>query len=120
MDLITQWHMWKLQEAQAKQNRLDVENAILREFAGQLKDHGTSHIGTISITRDVERKWDNDFLSRVYESRGNKLFPFKFSFSEIRADSKYIEANEPDIWSSYVDGLTISPKKPSFKAREEK
>lgn len=116
--LTEQWLLWKHAENEAKERRLAVEVLILEERKDQIKAEGTSHIDDVlTITSGYQRKWDQDFLRKQYEERGNKPFPFKMEFSEVRADAKYVEANEPEIWKQYVEGLTVSPQKPSFKAK---
>lgn len=119
VSLPDQWKLWKHAEDEAKLRRLAVEKQIIKSHIAKPPETGTVDIdGQLGISFALDRKWDQEALLRIYNKKqANEPFPFKLEFSEIRAETKYLEEHEPEIYAAYAEFLTVKPKKPSFKAK---
>ncbi len=120
MDLFAQWNAYKLAEKDANEKRLAVEALILKKYKKKISAEGTTHLDGVSIVTGYDRKWDQKKLEAIKKKLGNKSFPFKTEYKEVRAESKVLEeAEDKGEWEVFADALTIKPKKPSFKSNGE-
>ena len=121
-DLRQQWKEAKTLEEEAKQRRLNIETEILlhKEVKGEIKDEGTSTFGKIKIITGYTRNWNQGKLQAICETVDESLWPFQTQYKEVRAGTKYIETNEPEMWEILSPALTLTPKKPSFSLAKDK
>ena len=63
------------------------------------------------VTFNVSRKWHQPTLDEIFETltkEEQKMWPFKDTFVEIRADTRAIEKANPKLWKKIEKALTIS------------
>ena len=107
----------KEQEAGLREQRIDAEKLLLTMVKAQ--EEGTVRADTslhkISVQFSLDRKLDAEKLrtiaAQIPESIGKRLVRFepKLDLRELR----YIQSNEPEIYATFSQALTVKPAKPS-------
>lgn len=112
----------KNEEYAAKKKREEYEAQILALVT--VEDEGTAHTETefykITTTGKKSRSIDQAALSavqeRVPEAIFNRVITYKpgIDLKQLR----YIESNEPEIYSALAEAITVKPGKPTLKITE--
>lgn len=117
-DMISQWHTFKKMESHYNDERIKTEEIIqhyLQEHE-QWKESGTLSFDNLKIRLNTRRKWDQRLLTKIkaqYQLPAPQ-FPFLTEFKELKTQSDYLEAKEPQIWEKIVPALTLYAAKPYF------
>ncbi|OSM04168.1 hypothetical protein [Magnetofaba australis] len=120
IDELTQaWELAKHAENQAKQVRLEVERQLLEktDLKAALIPEGTSTFGRLKVVTGYTRDWDQQRLAEIQRGIEPNFWPFKAKLEEIRAGSRFLEEERPDLWAQISPALTLKPKKPAFTVK---
>lgn len=109
----------KAEESVAQKARLQAESALIALISDPLPTEGTTHVdaGTYKVTvrTSVSRSVDQDKLREIAasipEAIGNRLFRWKADI-EMR-ELRYLQSNEPGMYSVLAEAITAKPAKPS-------
>ncbi len=110
----------KLAEHEANLARLAAENEVLA-LVGDLPAEGTTHRDAAgwraTVTTSVRRSVDTDKLteiaSRIPEAIGKRLLRWKPEL--VTRELRYVQANEPELYSVIAQAIEAKPAKPSVK-----
>lgn len=110
----------KAAETEATLRRNKAENAVLA-LAGELPKEGTHRLpaGNLvaviqtSIRRTVDADKLSEIAPQIPEAIGKRLFRWKPEL-ETR-ELRYLEANEPQLYSIVAAAITAKPAKPSIR-----
>ncbi|MEO7917715.1 MAG: hypothetical protein ABIR16_08740 [Dokdonella sp.] len=112
----------KTSESEATLTRLSAENAVIA-LVGKLPDEGTTRfedgefiaIVATSIRRTVDPEKLAQIAARgdIPEAIGKRLLRWKPEL--VTREFRYIELNEPDIYTALVPAIESKPSKPSVK-----
>lgn len=115
-----EWLFAKSQEDIAKDNRLKIENEILK-LSGELKENGTNTIcNGLKVVTKLNVSFDQDKLMELYKTGKFKNFPFEKTFKPVSADLKYLEKNEPEAFKEIMRCAITKPAKPAIKVEDIK
>jgi hypothetical protein len=117
-NMISHWHSLKKVENQFHEERIKTEEAI----QSHLQKHnlwinsGTMSFNDLKIRVSYNRKWNQKSLAKIKAQ--NQLeqtqFPFLTEYKELKTQSDYLEAKEPDVWKKLAPALLVFPAKPYF------
>ncbi len=115
----------KAQEYEATVARLAAENAVLA-LCGDLPPEGTTRredggfiaVVQTSIRRNVDAEKLREIAAHIPEAIGKRLIRWKPEL-ETR-ELRYIQANEPEIYSVVAAAIEAKPAKPSVKIERAK
>lgn len=109
----------KADESAAQKARLQAEAALLAAIVDPLPAEGTTHVdaGTYKVTvrtsvsRSVDQNKLREIAASIPEAIGNRLFRWKADI-EMR-ELRYLQSNEPGMYSMVSAAITAKPAKPS-------
>lgn len=105
----------KEKEAELKEQRDQIEAELYCQYQDQIeqKVKGATSIEdgdfTLTVTRNLVRKWDQGALSRLH---GEKKLPFKTEFKILEKDLADLDAN---LANDVLECSTTQYNKPTFK-----
>lgn len=114
------WIALKADETEAKNQRLEIEQAIVERFGDQLKDRGTTNLSHLKVSQGVSKTYDQEKLAEIADAIPENLFPFNPTYKEDPNGVKYIQQTFPDVWRLILDAVIEKPKKPSFSVLPKK
>jgi len=112
-------------EAKADMNRAKARFAVAEKLimdhpdvASLARTEGTVHIGPVSVTYGLARKWDQEQLAELQEKVSPAFFPFKTEFKEDLRATRTFQKAFPELIAALEAALTQTPKKPSIKVAD--
>lgn len=115
----------KIAEAEATIRRLAAENAVIA-LMGELPDEGTTRadageftaIVTTAMRRSVDSERLTEIAAQIPEAIGKRLIKWKPEL--ITRELRFIQSNEPEIYSIVALAIEAKPAKPSVKIERAK
>jgi phage baseplate assembly protein W len=121
-DLLYQWALTKKAERDAAKARVDVEEQILALVGSKpegSETHETEYY-RITVTGNVRRSVDAAALAAVQSEIPQAIFDrvFKYEPKLDLREMRYVQNNEPGIYSTIAQAITAKPGKPTIKVEE--
>jgi len=119
-NMISHWHSLKNLEGYYNDERLKTEEAIQSHLRKHnlWKESGTMNFDNLKIRSALKRKWSQRHLAEIkakHQLTATK-FPFYIEYKELKGQSDYLEAKEPQVWEKLSPALLVYPTKPYFFA----
>ena len=121
--LLFQWHEWKQAERKANAARVEVEEQIAALV--NVPEEGSAKTETdyykMTVTGTMRRTVDEAALSalrdQIPDAIRNRVFRYKPSLD--LKELRYVQNNEPDIYTTLAQVITAKPGNPTFKVEEK-
>lgn len=109
----------KADESAAQKARLQAEAALLAAIVDPLPTEGTTRVAAgaykvtvrTSVSRSVDQEKLQELAKKIPEAVGKRLFRWKPEL-EMR-ELRYLQDNEPGMYSVLAEAITAKPAKPS-------
>jgi len=117
-ELALKWSIAKQKEEAARDERVSLEEQILKLYPALEEGSSTTHTPNgvkINATGKLNYKVDIPKLLKITESWPLDAQPFK---TEIKADEtklKVIRRESPTVWAQLAEAVTVSPAKTGIK-----
>lgn len=96
--------------AAAERNILDHPDVVALK-----RDEGTVHVGPVTVSFGLTRKWDQEKLAELATKVNPAFFPFRTDFKEDLRATRAFQKAFPDLVETLEAALTQTPRKPSVK-----
>ena len=118
-ELQKEWLKVKKTEDSAKENRIMLEEKILKSIAKDLKDEGsitkTNEKFKMTVTTGYTEKYDQEVLKEVDKICKEELNPVVTKYSIDKRKLKDLSLQHLDLYDTIIDACEAKPKKASFK-----
>lgn len=110
-------------EEEAKERRIEAEQAILAEL-GELKPEGQTVVKEagykVTITGSMNRRIDGAVLELIRQTIPAALFDQAIRWKpEVNLTGlRYLQNNEPDTYAILAEAITTTPAKPSVRVEK--
>ena len=109
----------KADESAAQKARLQAEAALLAAIVDPLPTEGTTRVAAgaykvtvrTSVSRSIDQEKLQELAKQIPEAVGKRLFRWKPEL-EMR-ELRYLQDNEPGMYSVLAEAITAKPAKPS-------
>jgi uncharacterized protein with ATP-grasp and redox domains len=122
--LSLRWKEAKARLSEAQAALLKIESDIYeatQEALGKMPEKGTLHVTGMVIDLGFTEKWDDQKLHEIaqnWSKISNNPFPFKPVWKADGKSVSYLRDNAKEAYDKLAEALTLTPRKPSFKAEE--
>jgi hypothetical protein len=115
--LLQAWMNAKQAEDEAEAERLGIEDQIALAFERKSEGAVTHTVGEykVTLTQPVYRKIDENTWRQVASLCPELLRPVKTKIEADAAGVKYLQHNEPEIWSKIARAFETKPGKLGVK-----
>lgn len=115
--LLQAWMDAKEQERQAEARRLEIEEQIALAFERKSEGAITHKVGDykVTLTQPIYRKIDETMWSQVASLCPEALRPVKVKLEADSTGIKWLQNNEPEIWSKIARAFESKPGKLGVK-----
>jgi hypothetical protein len=122
-DALKHWLYWKDQENQAKESRQQIEDWLSDQYELNETGEGTSTFKdsgyTVKVVQRMYRKVDSEKVQQIAEEKGlQDHIPYLFRY-KAEIDAKNWKNSGADVTEPFLDAITTTPGRPSFKVTEE-
>ena len=110
----------KQAEAQANKHRVDIEAKIIEALGKRDEGSQTHELENglkITITGKMSYKADMAMLMALCEKLPESMRPIKIEPKLDETGAKYLRNNEPEVWATIAQAITIKPAKPSVEIK---